>query len=62
MEELEDTQVVIRRRNSKDRQDNGQMKKVPKDKQRSAKHRHQSKDRVTRIPLRLGVIACPPLG
>ena len=32
----------------KNRQHNGQKKKVPKDKQRSTKHTHQAKDLVTR--------------
>jgi hypothetical protein len=49
-EEFEDTKGVIRIRISKkNRQDNGQMKKVQKDKQRSTKHK--AKDRVTRTPL-----------
>jgi hypothetical protein len=52
VEECEDTKVVIRIRNSKkDRQDNSQMEKVQKDKQRSTKERHKTKDQVTRTPL-----------
>ena len=46
----EDTKGVIRIRNSKkNRQRNGQEKK---DKQRSTKHTHKIKDRVTRTPLK----------
>ena len=48
-EEFEDTKGVIRiRKSKKDRQHNGQNKK---DKQRSTKHIHKSKDRVTRKSL-----------
>ena len=55
--------MVIRIRNSKkDREDNGQMNKVQKDKQRSATHRHKSKDRVTRTPLKSRVNLCAQLG
>jgi len=47
IEEFEDTKEVIRvRKSKKDRQQNGQ-----KDKQRSTKHTHKTKDRVTRTPL-----------
>jgi hypothetical protein len=53
-EEFEDTKEVIRIRKSKNRQHNGQKKKDKKDKQRSAKHTHETKDRVTRIPLKTG--------
>jgi len=42
-------QRVIKIRKSKDRQHNGQKKK---DKQRSTKHTHKTKDRVTRTPLK----------
>jgi hypothetical protein len=35
----------------KSRQHNGQKKKRQKDKQRSTKHAHKAKDRVTRTPL-----------
>ena len=42
-EEIEDTKGVIRIRTSKNRQHNGQ-----KAKQRSTKHTHKTKDRVTR--------------
>jgi hypothetical protein len=41
-----DTKGVIRIRKSKNRQHNGK-KKVQKDKQRSTKHTHTTKDRVT---------------
>ena len=51
-EEFEDTKGVIRIRISKkNRQNNGQKKKIQKDKQRSTKHTHKTKDRVTRTPL-----------
>ena len=51
-EEFEDTKGVIRIRNSKkERQHNGQKKK---EKQRSVKHTHKTKDRLTRIPLKTG--------
>ena len=48
-EEFEDTKGVIRIRKSKDKQDKGQN-----DKQRSTKHTHKTKDRVTRTPLKPG--------
>ena len=52
-EEFEDTKRVTRIRISKkNRQDNGQKKKVQMDKQRSTKHTHKTKDRVTRTPLK----------
>jgi len=38
----------------KNRQHNGQRKKVQKDKQRSAKHTYKTKDRLTRTPLKTG--------
>jgi len=38
----------------KKRQHNGQKKKVQKDKQRSTKHTHKSKDLVTRTPPNTG--------
>jgi len=41
-------------KSKKNRQHNGK-KKVQKDKQRSTKHRHKTKDRVTRTPLETGV-------
>jgi len=51
---IKDTKVVIRIRISKkNRQHNGQ-KKVRKDKQRSTKHTHTTKDQVTRTPLKTG--------
>jgi hypothetical protein len=50
-EEFEDTRGVIRTHVSKkNRQHNGQKKKKQKDKQRSTKHIHKTKDRVTRTP------------
>ena len=49
---VEDTKEVIRiRKSKKNRQHNGQKKK---DKQRSTKHTHKTKDRVTRTPLKTG--------
>jgi hypothetical protein len=54
-EEFEYTKGVIRINISKkNRQRNGQKKKVQKDKQRSTKHTHKNKDRVTRTPLKTG--------
>ena len=54
LEKLEDANEVIRISISKkNRQHNGQ-KKVRKDKQRSAKHRYKTKNRVTRTPLKTG--------
>ena len=50
-EEFEDTKGVIRIRKSKDRQHKGQKKK---DKQRSTKHTHKTKDRVTKTTLKTG--------
>ena len=48
---FEDTKWVIRIRNSTtDKQHIGQKKKKQKDKQRSTKHIHKTKDRVTRTP------------
>ena len=48
IEQFEDTKWVIRIRiSNKNRQHNGQKKKVLKDKQRSTKHTHKTKDRVT---------------
>jgi len=48
-EEFEDIKGVIRTRKAKmNRQHNGQKKKLQKDKQRSIKHTHKTKDRVTR--------------
>jgi hypothetical protein len=36
--------------------------KVQKDKQRSTKHTHKTKDRVRRTPLKLEVNSCAPEG
>ena len=53
---LKDTKGAIRIRISKkDRQHNGQKKKIQEDKQRSIKHIYKTKDRVTRTPLKPGV-------
>jgi len=46
-EEFEDTKGVIRIHISKNRQHNGQKKKVQKDKQLSTQHTYKTKDRVT---------------
>jgi hypothetical protein len=52
LEEFENTKGVIRiRKSKKDRQHNGQKKK---NKQRSTKHSHKTKDRATQIPLKIG--------
>jgi hypothetical protein len=52
LEELEDTKGAIRIcKLKKIRQHNGQKKKY---KQRSTKHTHKTKDRVTRTPLKAG--------
>jgi hypothetical protein len=57
-EEFEDSKgVIIIRISKKNRQHNGQKKKVRKDKQRSTKHTHTTKDRVTRTPLKSGRIS-----
>jgi len=55
-EEFEDTKGVIRiRKSNKNRQHNVQTKeKGQKDKQRSTKHTHKAKNRVTRAPLKTG--------
>ena len=54
-EEFEDTKGgIIIRISKKNRQHNGQKKKVQKDKHRSTKHTHKTKDRVTRTPLKTG--------
>ena len=54
-EEFEDTKGVIRIRISeKNKQHNGQKKKVQKNKQRSTKHTHKTKDRISRTPLKTG--------
>ena len=51
-EELEDTKGIIRiRKSKKDTQHNGQKKK---EKQRSTKHTHNTRDRVTQTPLNTG--------
>ena len=55
MEEFEDIKGIIRIRISKkDKHHYGQKKKVQKDKQRSTKHTHKTKDRITRTPLKTG--------
>jgi len=57
-EEFEDTKGVIGiRKSKKNRQQNGQARKH---KQRSAKHTHKTKDRVTQTPLktRSDIVKC----
>ena len=51
-EEFEDTKEVIRIHKSKNRKHNGQKEK---DKQRSTKHTHKTKDQVIRTPLKPGM-------
>ena len=53
---FEETKGVIRiRKSKKNRQHNACPKEnVQKDKQRSTKHTHKTKDQVTRIPLKNG--------
>ena len=46
----------------KEEQYNDQKKKIQKDQQRSTKHTHSTKDRVTRTPLKPGVNAGAPEG
>jgi hypothetical protein len=46
----------------KNRQHNDQKKKIQKDKQRSTKHTHKTKDQVTRTPLKTGVDSGDPEG
>ena len=58
-EEFKETKGVIKIRKSKDRQHNDQKKK---DKQRSTKHTHKTKDHVTRTPLKMGVNSGAPEG
>ena len=61
-EEFEDTKAVIRIRISQNnRQHNGQKKKVQKDKQRSTKQTHKTKDRVTRTPFKTEISRSPSL-
>ena len=51
-EEFEDTKGLIRiPKSKKNRQHSGQKKK---DKQRSTKHTHKTKDRITQTPLKAG--------
>jgi hypothetical protein len=54
-EEFENTKGTIRiRKSKKNKQHNDQEENVHKDKQRSTKHTHKTKDRVTRTPLKTG--------
>ena len=41
------TNITMKKISKKDKQHNGQKKKGQKDKQRSTKHTHETKDRVT---------------
>ena len=53
-EEFEDTKGVIRiRKSKKNREHNGQKKIGQNNKQRSSKHTHKTKDRVTRTTLKI---------
>ena len=62
-DKFEDTDKVIRiRKSKKERQDNGQKKKGQKDKQRSTKHTHKTKNQVTRNPLKQGMNSDAPEG
>ena len=62
-EEFEYTKgVFIIRKSKKNRQHNGQKKKVQKDKQRPTKHTYKTKDRVTRTPLKTRVNSCAAEG
>jgi len=61
-EEFENTKGEVRICKSKDRQHNGQKKKGQEDKQRSTKHTHKSKDRVSQTSLKLGVNSGVPEG
>jgi len=61
-EEFENTKGEVRICKSKDRQHNGQKKKGQEDKQRSTKHTHKSKDRVSQTSLKLGVNSGAPEG
>jgi hypothetical protein len=57
--EFEDTEGVIRIRISKNTDSTMAKKKVQKDKQRSTKHTHKTKDRATRTPLKTrGELRC----
>ena len=58
--EFEVTKGVIKiRKSKKNRQHNGQKQK---DKHRSTKHTHKTKDRVTRTPLKPGMNSGAPEG
>jgi hypothetical protein len=53
-EEMADTKGIIRILISKKNRKHNE--KVQKDKQRSTRHTYKTKDRVTRTPLKIGVI------
>jgi hypothetical protein len=53
-EEMADTKGIIRILISKKNRKHNE--KVKKDKQRSTRHTYKTKDRVTRTPLKIGVI------
>ena len=53
-EEFKDTKGVSRIHISKKKRTQLQNEKVQKDKQRSTKHTHKTKDRVTQTPLKTG--------
>ena len=58
-QEFEDTKEVIRNRKSKTDRQHKKEERGQKDKQRSTKHTHKTKDRVTRIQLKTeGELRC----
>ena len=62
-EEFEDNKrVICIRISKKNRQHNGYREKGQKDKQRSTKHTHKTKDRITRTPLKTGMNSGAPKG
>jgi hypothetical protein len=61
-EEFEDTKVVIIIRKSKKKTTQRPKENVQKNKQRSTKHTHKTKDRVTRTPLTTGMNSGAPEG
>ena len=61
-EEFEGTKMVIRIRKSKDREQNGQRRKYKRTNNDLQNTTQKTKDRVTRTPLKPGVISCTPEG
>jgi hypothetical protein len=61
LEDFEDTKGVIRiHKLNTERKHFSQKKKDKKDKKRSTKHAHKTKDRVTRTPLKSGMNSSTP--